>query len=242
MKDELIQLGFTQHEADIYLALIDIGQTGAGEIIKRTGLHRNIVYDTLDKLIAKKLAFKVFGKNIARFQASDPERLINEQETRLDIAHEIVPKLAEKTKNTNEIVVYDGIQGFRNFSLGYIERMKVGEVFYVLGAIGDRWYELMGDSIKKYTKLKNKKKIHWKMVVFDDVSTIDKKNVKDNPLDEVRAVSQNFQPMANTCVWEDRIALQTFVEPYSVIEIKNKALADAYLNNFNALWEQGKPL
>ena len=86
------------------------------------------------------------------------------------------------------------------------------------------------------------KKIHWKMIIFNDVSTIDKQNVIDNPLDEVKVVKQNFQPMANTCIWEDRISLQTFVEPFSVVEIKNKALAEAYLNYFNTMWKVGKDI
>ena len=56
----------------------------------------------------------------------------------------------------------------------------------------------------------------------------------------VRIIPAKLETPANVLIWDDSIALQTFVDPVSVVEIKNKALAKAYLNYFNLLWAQGK--
>ena len=241
MNDDLVKLGFSDHEATIYLALLDTGQTGAGRLIKRTGLHRNIIYETLDKLIAKKLVMKVMRKHVAQFRITNPERIIVEQRTNLSLAENIIPKLVERSKNLNDIIIWDGIEGFRNFSIAMLEKMEKGSILYVLGAIGNRWYNIMGEkSYRAYAKLTKEKSIHWKMVTFEKNVDLDIKAMKETGMVEARALHQTLSAPANMLIWNDRIALQTFTEPYSVIEIQNKALAEGYLNYFNALWEQGE--
>lgn len=239
MEKELEQLGLSAHEAAVYLALIDIGQTGAGEIIKKTGLHRNIVYETLDKLITKKLANKVVVKNVAQFLPTDPKRIITNIKTNLELAEDIVPELAARAKIKQDIIVYQGLEGFRTYNYNAVTSIPAGGIEYVLGAAGDRWYELMGDQYKRYHKLRMKKKIFWKMIVYDDEIKSQELNSAMR-LAEVKVISKKLSMPANMQIWEDTVALQMLVEPYMVIEIKNKAYAEAYLNYFHILWEQGQ--
>ena len=70
MISELTKLGLTLNEAKVYFALLELGSTNAGEIIKKTKLHRNIVYDKLDKLIEKGLVSFVTIKNIKQFEVT----------------------------------------------------------------------------------------------------------------------------------------------------------------------------
>lgn len=240
MKDDLIKLGFSDHEAGVYLTLLDIGQTGAGEIIKRTGLHRNIVYDTLDRLVLKKLVFKTMVKKVTQYKIADPERIIVDQQVRLDIAKSIIPRLEQRAQVQNDIVVWDGLEGFRNFNITMLERMKEGTILYVLGSVGNRWYEMMGDSYKQYLRITTKKKIRWKMVTFEKDIEFDREAMERTGLVEMRTMKEKILAPANMLIWDDRIALQDFVEPCSTIEIQNKALADAYLNFFKAMWAQGE--
>jgi len=241
MMEDLLKLGFREHEEKVYLTLLDIGQTGAGELVKKTGLHRNIVYETLDKLIVKKLALKVYKKKVAQFRVTDPQRIIEEQKSNLSLAEKIIPELIKRSKNKNDIIIWDGIEGFRNFSITMLEKMDRGTVLHVLGAIGNRWYELMGDKdYKTYVRLTKEKKIRWKMVTFEKDVDLDIRAAKETGLVEARSLHQTYTAPANMLIWDDYIALQTFTEPYSVVEIKNKSLAEAYLNYFNALWEQGE--
>lgn len=241
MREQLIKLGFSVHEADIYLTLLEIGQTGAGEIIKRTGLHRNIVYDTLDKLIDQKLAFRVVKKKIARFEAADPKRILQKIESNLTLASEIVPELKKQSKNKQEVIIYDGLEGFRTYSLNSLDQIEKGGTLYVLGSIGDLWYKLMGSEYERYRRRWLKKKIVWKMIAYQK-SEADLKLVRENNLCQVRIIEQKVNTPANMNIFGDKVALQTFVEPYSVVEIKNLALSEAYLNYFKALWEQGVEL
>ncbi|MEI6498926.1 MAG: helix-turn-helix domain-containing protein [bacterium] len=241
MKQDLIQLGFSSNEADVYLAMIDLGETGAGEIIKKTSLHRNIVYETLDKLIAKKLVTKVTKKNVAQFLLNDPDRILDEQKHKLELASKLVPSLINKANIKQEIVIYEGLEGFQTFSMNYIQRMAENATLYVLGAVGDLWFELMGSQHRKFEKIRLNKKITFKMVEYHQ-SEMDKAISDAGRLYSVRVIPQNLENPANVLIWDDHIALQTLIEPYSVIEIKNAALAKSYLNYFNLLWKQGQDI
>lgn len=241
MKEQLEKLGFSKHEAEIYLALLELKQTGAGGLIKKTGLHRNIVYETLDKLINRRLVTKVVKKKVAHFVLGNPERILDEQRTNLEIATELVPALVQQAQIKQEIVVFEGIEGFRTFSMSMINAMRTGSTMYVLGHVGDKWYDLMGEEGKTYDKIRLKKKIHLDMVEYQEYP-VDKKLVEESSLTRIRVLPQYLESPANMLIWDDYIALQALAEPYSVVQIKNSALATSYLNFFKLLWEQGRDL
>ncbi len=237
MQKELEQLGFSSHEAAVYLAMVDIGKTGAGEIVKKTGLHRNIIYETLDKLIAKKLITKVTRAKIATFQLTDPNRITSNIKASLDLANSIVPDIAKRANIKQDIVVYEDIEGFRTYNMNALSEIRTGGTQYVLGSVGDLWYELMGEQYRRYEKLRIKKKIHWKVIGYEE-SKRDQEVAEREKYTEFRIIPRQLSTPANMHIWEDRVALQMVVEPYTVIEIKNSALAESYLNYFKLLWEQ----
>ncbi len=240
MKEELKKLGFEGHQAEIYLALVDLEQCGAGDLIKKTGLHRNIVYETLDRLIAKRLVLKVILKNVFQYRITDPNRIIEEQKTNLVLAESIIPNIKKRAENKSDIMVWDGLEGFRNFRMHCIESLKPGGTLYVFGAVdGSRWSELMGPLLKTTEKLRLKKKITYKLISYKR-DLYDESMVKNNQLYDIRIIENNFNPPANVIFWEDNVAMQIYEEPISVIEIKNKALAQTYENYFETMWRIGK--
>lgn len=238
MNNELEQLGLSQHEATVYLALLDLGSVGAGNLIRKTGLHRNIIYETLNKLIAKHLATQFTQKKVAQYRATDPSQLIDSLKTKTEIAQQLIPELKQRSTIHQEITLFEGLDGFRTFSLEFISKMQEEDTYYVLGAVGDLWWELMGPTSKRFEAIRLKKKVAIKMVSYQ-TSEIDQNHAHQSQRFEVKIVPQGINIPANTLIWNDRIALQTLVEPYSVIEIRNPILAKAYLTQFTALWNQG---
>ena len=51
--ETLKQFGLTTNEAIVYQTLLGLGPSLAGQISKKTGLHRRTVYDTTERLIKK---------------------------------------------------------------------------------------------------------------------------------------------------------------------------------------------
>lgn len=235
MQNNLIRLGFHPNEAAVYLALVNLGQVGTGEIIKKTSLHRNIVYETLNKLVAKGYAVEFKEKKVSKFRVTDPQKILDGLKSTVSLAEEIIPQLSAKAAVKQDLVTWEGVEGFRNFTFHLLESMDGGDTFYVIGSVGAHWYDLMGDNVTKYYRIIKKKRIRGKSIIYHE-----EPSDEDHPNYESRVIPYGFEPPADMVIWGDSIALQCLVEPYSVIEIKNTALAKAYLVYFELLWGQTK--
>lgn len=235
---DLQKFGFTKNESAVYLALFELGQAKAGQIIEKTGLHRNLVYIELKKLEDKKLIAKLSARGVAVYKALDPERFLDELKNKETLAQNIIEELrAAQHSSSQEIVVHEGLEGFRDHSMSVLRKLPEGGTLYVIGSVGDRWYELMGEQYPAYEKLRIKKKIHWKMIAYAP-SDRDTKTKEEGKLCDIKIVANEFETPANITIFGDTVGLQTLTEPYSVTEIKNPALAKAYMNYFDALWNQ----
>jgi len=95
-KDIFTNLGLSQNEAIIYEYLLKNGESPAGIIIKKTPLKRGVVYNALDDLIKKNLAFKKNRNKIAYFSPNHPETLRDFMENKEDEV-----KKAKKTLEAN---------------------------------------------------------------------------------------------------------------------------------------------
>lgn len=139
-----------------------------------------------------------------------------------------------------EINVYEGYEDFQAYHIGLLKRVKNDCTGYVMGAVGDRWFECMGDSYKEYEKILKEKKIAWKWVSYN-IEAHEKEVLSNlgNQL-QISLIPKKFATPSNYNIWEDTIILQTFGEPPAVIEIKNKHLTQGYLNYFKLLWGMGK--
>ena len=53
IKEQLLGLGLTSNEVEIYLVLLNAGELSVNEIGTKSGLHRQVCYDALDRLVEK---------------------------------------------------------------------------------------------------------------------------------------------------------------------------------------------
>lgn len=78
--DEIIQglkgVGFSEKEARVYLALLEVGQSGAQLIAKRSGINRATTYAILDTLSGKGLVSPCLKNSERQFIAEPPERVL----------------------------------------------------------------------------------------------------------------------------------------------------------------------
>ena len=103
------ELGLRHNEALIYIALLEIGETTTGAIVKKTSLHRVLIYDALESLIKKGLVTFVIKENRKYFQATDPNRLLDFLREKEEIAKSLLPELSlkrEQAKTKQQVSIY----------------------------------------------------------------------------------------------------------------------------------------
>jgi len=236
----LQKLGFSESEAKVYLALLEIGFCTTGPIIKKTGLHRNIVYETLDKLVNKNLASQTIQKGKKHFRPLSPAKILKQEKSKFDLAQKIVPVLIKLQKQENqEVILYEGIDGFHNAHFDALEQMQKGDNIYVLIAGGEKWYRAMGKFLKKFDRLRTNKNIKDKIVALEG----QRKNIelqKKRPLFKVKFLPEKFNVPSGTAIYGNIALIMVYGEPIFVIMIKNSRIAKGFKQYFKVLWKMAK--
>src|SRR3989338_6704635 len=75
-RQALINIGLSGNEADIYLALLELGPSLVSRIVEKTGINRTNIYDRLSRLIDRGLVAYVIKNNRKCFYSAEPKRLI----------------------------------------------------------------------------------------------------------------------------------------------------------------------
>jgi sugar-specific transcriptional regulator TrmB len=240
LNTELLKIGLTANQATVYLALIESHEAKAGELIKKTGLHRNLVYVALQELAEKKLISYSNVKGIMVYKALSSSRLLTDIQEKEIIAKGVIEELSSfsKKRNLQEIIIYEGIDEFRRHVARTYSTVQTGGLIRYLG-ISPHWYDIVGPSLENEMRsIQIEKKIKMKAIASSlsprDTEYIQKTKgltqVKINPL-----ISGDTSGIE---ILDNRISIRSFIAPYFVVEISHKQLAENYQRHFDFLWKQ----
>lgn len=240
MIKNLQKLGFSENEAKVYLALLEVGFGTTAPIIKKTNLHRNIVYETLDKLVNRGLASFSIQRGKKHFRALSPLKILQQEKAQIELAQEVVPILIKMQKaEKQEVIIYEGKEGFQNAHFDAVSQMKKGSEIYVMMAGGAKWTQAMANAVKKFDGIRLKNNIKNKIIALES----QKQNMAlqaKRPLFEGRFLPEKFDNPAGTAVYGGITLIIVYGEPMFVIMIKNPNVAKGFKQYFGFLWEMAK--
>ncbi len=240
MKEKLIKLGLTSNEAIVYLALVELGESASGEIIKKVNKHRSIVYEALDKLKKERLVSETIKKGKKYFRINDPENLSIQIKDKLRLADEVVKEIKQRSKNqAPHVNIYEGKDGWQTAYRRLTKELKKGDKIYTLGAGADKWVEAMGDFFVEYEKFCQKNNIQIIMLAYE----WQRKEIEAHQsqlIRKVRYLPKRLAVPSNTEISPKGIFIQIYTTPLILIEIRTKEVADGYRQHFQALWELAK--
>ena len=242
---DLIKLGFNRNEARVYLALIKFGKSDARQIIKETKFHKNIVYDNLEKLIDKGLVIFILENKKRIFQIASSNSLINffeekekEIKEKKDDAIKInqeISKIAKSIPEKQEASIYRGIQGIKSC---YNSTLENGKNYVVFGA-PPQSVSIMGDVFwRNYIakRIANKMKVR---MIFNPSLKNYWETIK-NKFTEVRYFERNFEPLTETHIQDDFVAIIVWTKEPILFLISDKEVVDSYLKFFEIMWRLAK--
>ncbi len=83
LKDFLSKVGLDDHQVDVYLALVALGEATAGQIAKMSGVPRTYTYKILEELAEKDFIQSDSSKSIRRYSLTDfdaPKRYLERKQ------------------------------------------------------------------------------------------------------------------------------------------------------------------
>ncbi|MAG60272.1 hypothetical protein CL619_00650 [archaeon] len=230
----LEDIGLTNAEIKVYLALLELGTSTAGPILEKSGLQNSVVHMTLHKLIDK--GFVTFVKEGKRnhYQAANPKHIIdfiNEKKERFE---EILPELLIKQKESKEkpeIITFRGIRGIKELLLELLD--AGGKEHHTFGSsvkslmLGDAWWV-------SYHKKRSQRGIKAKLL-FNE-SLVHWKAEKKYPKSEVRYTKSGFEPLTETIIRNNKIGVIIWSDKPLGILINQKEAAQSYDKFFHIMW------
>jgi HTH-type transcriptional regulator, sugar sensing transcriptional regulator len=236
MKIEVLkEAGLTNNEAKIYKALLQLGPSLAGQISRKTGLHRRTVYDTTEMLIKKGFIGYILENNRRLFQASSPERFIEILKEKENSISQLIPEMMmhyTKTQEKQETNFYKGKQGLKTV---FEDQLKENtKELLVLGAS-----HLANDVFRFYLKWYNEKRVKKKIkmkVIFNEA-----KGKSKIPYSEIRYLPGKYHSPMAINIYGDKVAIILWSKenPLAIV-IKNKEISEGYKKYFELMWKIAK--
>ena len=134
MKDVFADLGFSERETKVYLALLELGETTVGPIAAKTRIQHSKVYQTIEKLIDRGLATFVIKSKTKHFQAQSPNRILSMIREKERNFQGILPELEQRQKQVQSpqtARIYEGYKAIKSMYESIIEELNKKSYYYV---------------------------------------------------------------------------------------------------------------
>lgn len=231
MKEMLESAGLSKNETKVYLALLRLKSALAGEIAKKSGVHRRNVYDVLEKLIEKGLVSYVMQGSRRYFQAENPKRLVDIMKNKEEQIRSVLPDLRKmyEGKKKEEARIFRGRAGLRAV---LDDQIDSGKEILVFGTYG-KFDSILKYYFPQFEKRRLKKEVKVKLM-FDERDR-GKKVAKE--LVQVKYIPRFWTGPVATNICGSKVYIIVWADIPLIFQIEHKDIADAYRKYFNTLWK-----
>lgn len=234
----LEDIGLTNAEIKVYLALLELGSATAGPIIERSGLQSSVVHLTLPKLLAKGFLSVTKEGRRSHYSAADPRTITNFIDEKKAQFEKMLPELLlkqEMAKAQSQVSLFEGIRGIKE--LLYLLLEAGGKEHHTIGSpyesimMGGGWWE-------QYHKKRAAKGIFAKLLFNESIRKWGAES--RYPKKQIKYLREGIEPLTEMIIRNDRIGIIIWTEKPIGILIHNKVAADSYDKYFEFLWLQAK--
>ncbi|MBT3464130.1 hypothetical protein HOD20_03450 [archaeon] len=234
----LKDIGLTQREAEVYIALLKMGKSSVLDISKNVKIHRTNIYDNLENLIEMGLAKFIVENDKKYYSITHPNMILevlNERKLRFkDILPGMISEYS-KEKSKTEASILRGKDGLKSIFEDYL---RVKETIYMYGVP-----LLAPDLIKYYLPGYHKRRIKKKItnkVIFNYNAKNRMKFINSLNYSKGKYLPKEFDSPASTTIYGQNISIILWTEDPLIVSVKNKQIAESYKSFFDFLWKIAK--
>ena len=240
----LREIGLTDGEVRVYLALLKLGATKTGKLATSAKVSSSKVYKILARLEQKGLASHVLREGVTYYQALSPKHLLeylDEEKTKIDekkkVVEELMPSLEQylQTTDKTQATVYTGLKSVSNIFRNILEELKKGEEYFVIGA---RYVPELPEQMRffqKYHQLRALKGIKVNMLANNEIrGTIVPWNKK---VSEVKFLPDYLISNIQILFYKNKSFLIVWTTDPIGFLIESEEVAKSFKKYFDAFWK-----
>jgi sugar-specific transcriptional regulator TrmB len=246
LKPFLKQLGLSEKEATVYLALLEIGANGAATVAKQTPLSRTTVYSLLESLEGKGYVQSYQKNKLRFFEAMHPAKISSQLDMKIRAANVqrrefgmLLPQFLQLMSGAIEQVkvqYFEGIDGVKAIyedSLIGDHRLKLA--FSSAPESGDPELQKF---FKDYIKRRVAKNIRVRALFLDNAAS-QKAAARDEAcLRESRLISAERFPLSNeVSIYGNKMSIMSLKDKnYHGVIIESADIANTQRSIFELAW------
>lgn len=248
MENLFRQLGLSDNEREVYLAVFKAGKITPYQVAQKTGIHRTTVYSVAKKLSQIGLIIQDLGQKVNYLVAAPPEKLISlfeKEEKELGERKKVAQTLAQELSC---------LQSEKHYSVPHIRFVEESRLETYLYEAYPRWANSLtkedavwrGFQDDSFTS-RYEKWIDWtwkhhirdnvRVEFFLNKAEIERSLLKKHPTRKMRLLPNDIS--FDSSFWvsgEYLIMVQTQVRPHYLVEIHDAVLSRNQQAPFRGLW------
>lgn len=241
----LLQLGLSNNEVAVYLAILENGDSTIPSLSLVTGLSRGTVYDITEKLKAKGFVHEIKKGKRRALVAENPTNklysLLDSKHADLQKSKNVVEKILPTINVLHggrdfkpEIRVYEGEEGFRQvwdeiFSYEGRNFLSIARIETFQKFMGE---DFLAEIQQRKAKLAfTSRAINENSAVAQTLKSDDKKYAR-----ETRLAPLGFQFPSSEIIFGDKIAMFSTREENIIVVIESKDFAQTHRVYFEMMW------
>ncbi|MEK7665078.1 MAG: helix-turn-helix domain-containing protein [Patescibacteria group bacterium] len=242
MKEKLEKLGFSPKEADVYLALLELGTAVVSDVAKKANINRSTTYILLDSLVDRGLVSVSEKNNVKLFSVTPAESItqyiqgLARQYTELvDIAQNIVPQLKSLYLSAipkSRVKFFQGVNGLKN---AYEDTLTSKETIRAYASI-ENMHKALPGYFPEYYQRRAGKNIFIRAIFPDTPESRDRvKHNKEEARESLLVPSDKYSFSPEINIYDNKIVFMSWLEKFALI-IESQELAEALKKIFELSW------
>ncbi len=239
-KEILQQIGLTDYETKVYLALLSKGQMSAYELAEKAGLYRQVTYDSLKRLMEKGFVSSVVEGKTKLFKAIDPKLILEYLNEKTESFKQILPELSKLNDESKQSLVVETYKGKNVVGIALkdiINNLKNSKNKEVLCTAVDEYipekeFEL---AVQQYERDLLYYKIKERVIIQEGAKGIFQKGSS-----LYKKVPKKFFNENPIQIYGDNVQMLIWGNPNHLIIIRNNSVAESYRKQFELIWSVAK--
>lgn len=240
IENYLEKLGLGGKKANIYLAILELGEASVIEIAKKAKIKRTTVYNILPELTQEGLVKKTMRSKRRLFFVDDVRQLKNDLEEKLKVAEKIIPDL-KAIQNIipykPRIIFYEGDGGMKDLYEDTLESSKSGDIILSYTGLSDFNKYMPQDYAESYIARRVAKKIRIKIIAPDSEVARKWQENAQTELREIKIIRRaDFKFNADMEIYANKVALISYRENFMGVIIESKEICEMMRTSFETMW------
>jgi sugar-specific transcriptional regulator TrmB len=235
INETLQDVGLSKRESICYSALLELGSSRVGKIVKKNDIPSSKIYEILDKLIKRGFVTYVIKNNVKHYQASNPKVLLNYIDEKKKSVEEILPKLMLKQKFSDKqsVELFEGQKAVFSLFTNLIKDSKPKELYLVFSVNEENKSDVVNLFFRNITLRRKDKKLDVR-VLKNERYYVKEKHTK------VKLRYTKFNLPQGITVFRDTVVILSWTDAPTAIKIQSKGISSQLKTFFLELWDISK--